>query len=134
MPMEDHSGEVKEKIEDAVISFLHEAAGELEAQYKKNSRVDTGKTKGGISYKVDEAKKEAYIGGDTMNHIWEEFGTGEYALQGNGRKGGWYYRDPKTGKLVFTTGKRPSRAFYYAYQQLPGPIIQRAQMVLKGLK
>jgi hypothetical protein len=36
-----------------------------------------------------------------------EFGTGEYAEDGEGRKGGWVYPDPKTGELKFTLGMKP---------------------------
>ena len=57
---------------------------------------------------------EAIIGSSDQNAIWEEFGTGEHALQGNGRKGGWSYQDEK-GDWHYTTGKKPSRAFFKAY-------------------
>lgn len=36
-----------------------------------------------------------------------EFGTGEHAENGQGRQGGWYYIDPKTGEYRFTKGMKP---------------------------
>lgn len=58
--------------------------------------------------------------------------TGEYALKGNGRKGGWFYEDEE-GNGHFTHGKKPSRAFHKAYTSLKSKIINRIQNSLKGL-
>ena len=128
----DYSMHVKAALEEAAIQYLHEAAGELEAQTKRNqSRVDTGQTKGGWTYVVDESKLEATVGNPLENAIWEEFGTGEYALEGNGRKGGWKYKDAK-GEWHFTRGKTPLRAFHKAYTSLKPKLIKRAEQVLKG--
>lgn len=128
----DYSIQVKAALEEAAIKYLHEAAGELEAMTKRNqSRVDTGQTKGGWTHVVDEGKLEATVGNPQENAIWEEFGTGEYALEGNGRKGGWKYKDAK-GEWHFTRGKAPLRAFHKAYTNLKPKLIKRAEQVLKG--
>lgn len=82
----DNRIKVKQLIGQKAIAFLEEASGELEAQVKRNTAVDTEQTKGSWKHKVDEKKMEAYIGSDLENAIWEEFGTGEYALHGDGRK------------------------------------------------
>jgi len=89
----DNSQTVKKAIADAVRAFLHEAAGEIVSQTQKNVRVDTGQTKGSYQYRIVEGQDEqkAIIGSDYMNAVWEEFGTGEYALHG-GRKGGWWIK------------------------------------------
>lgn len=58
--------------------------------------------------------------------------TGEFALRGNGRKGGWFYKDAK-GDFHHTTGKKPSRAFFKAYTSLKNKIINYIQNSLKGL-
>lgn len=128
---ENNSIEVKSAMESAVISYLHEAAGELEAQVKRNTRVDTGQTKNAWNYAVDESKSEAVVGNPLENAVWEEFGTGEYAINGDGRKGGWYYRDAK-GQRHFTKGKRPSRALQKAFTSLKTALIRRAEEVLKA--
>lgn len=129
----DNRPAVKKAIRQQAIAFLHEACGEIQSQTAQNSRVDTGKTKGSFQYRIDEAKLEGYIGSDAENAIWEEFGTGEYALDGKGRKGGWFYVDAK-GQGHFTRGKKPSRAFYKAYIMLRQKIIARAQQLFGGLK
>lgn len=128
---EDNSMIVKSALDDGVIAYLNEAAGEVKSQAARNSRVDTGDLKGSWDYKVDEGGKSATIGSPLENAIWEEFGTGEYALQGNGRKGGWKYEDDK-GKWHFTRGKTPQRSFYSAYTALKTKLIKRAEQVIGG--
>ncbi len=120
-------------MDNAINIALEECAGELEAQTKRNTRVDTGRTKNSWRHVVDKEKHEAIIGSDYQNAIWEEFGTGEYALNNNGRKGGWCYRDSK-GELHFTRGKTASRAFYRAYVSLKSKVESRLQNALKDMK
>jgi hypothetical protein len=142
---EDYSFEVQGAIDDNCNAVLEECAGELESAVKRNSRVDTGKTKNSFRHVVDTTFHEATVGSSDENAIWEEFGTGEYALNGDGRKGGWWYKNPKakytkTGKLrkgskefVFTHGKKPSRAFRNAFTKKKDKIIKRIQNSLKGM-
>lgn len=99
------------------MNSISEMCGELEAQTKRNSKVSTGKTKGSYQYRVDEEKLEGYVGSNYENAIWEEFGTGEYALNGNGRKGGWFYVDEK-GVGHFAHGKKPNKPMLRAYYAL----------------
>ena len=128
----DFTIQVKQAIDDRINAVLEECAGELESQVKRNTRVDTGRTKNSFQHKVVDSEHTAYIGSNYENAIWEEFGTGEYALEGNGRKGGWRYVDEK-GDGHFTRGKKPSRAFYKAYTSLKNKIIKHIQDSLKGL-
>ena len=135
---EDFSIEVNGKISDAINIALEECAGELESQVKRNTRVDTGQTKNSWRHRVDEKKHIAYIGSNHENAIWEEFGTGEHAvdenglLSGKGRQGGWLYED-RHGEVHFTFGKKPSRAFYTAYKALKNKIVKHLQDTMKGL-
>lgn len=135
MPVEfkDNRLKVKAEINTASLAWLTEAAGEVEAQTKRNSRVDTGQTKGSWQYAVDEEKLEAVVGSQLENAIWEEFGTGEHALNGDGRKGGWFYTD-KEGNSVFTRGKKPNRALWNAYNTKKAALIRRAETIFKGMK
>lgn len=128
----DFSVKVMGEIDDRVNIVLEECAGELESQIKRNSRVDTGKTKNSFRHHVDDDAHVAYIGSPDENAIWEEFGTGEYAINGDGRKGGWVYYDEK-GERHFTIGKKPSRAMWNAYSRMKNMIIRRIQDFMKGL-
>ena len=129
---EDYTIQVQNAMDDKINAVLEECAGEMESQVKRNTRVDSGQTKNRWSHRVDDSKHIAYIGNPEENAIWEEFGTGEHALGGNGRKGGWSYKDEK-GKWHHTYGKTPSRAFWRAYTSLKAKIINHIQNSLKGL-
>ena len=129
---EDYTIEVLGAMDNRINAVLEECAGELESQAKRNTRVDTGRTKNSWQHTVVNDSHTAYIGSNYENAIWEEFGTGEYALAGNGRKGGWTYKDEK-GDWHKTTGKKPSRAFWKAFNSLKNKIVQRLENSLKGL-
>lgn len=128
----DNSAQVKATLDAAVIAYLHEAGGELEAQVKRNSRVGSGQLKNSWTYNVDESKGVTTVGSPLENAIWDEFGTGEYALHGDGRKGGWYYQDEKDGTWHHTYGKTPHRAFQNAFNSLKPALIRRAEEVLNA--
>jgi hypothetical protein len=129
---EDYTIKVINAMDEKINAVLEECAGEVESQTKRNSRVDTGRTKNSFRHKVIEDEHTAYIGSDYENAIWEEFGTGEYALKGDGRKGGWSYKDEE-GEWHHTYGKTPSRAFWNAYTALKDKIINLIQNSFKGL-
>ena len=129
---ENNSVQVKEAMNDAIIAWLYEVGGELASQTARNSRVDTGQTKGSWTYAVDESDQYAIVGSNYQNAIWEEFGTGQYALQGNGRKTPWAYKDSK-GNWHKTTGKRPNRALWNAFESLKTKLQKSLENHLKGL-
>lgn len=128
----DNHIQVENEMNDAIIAFLHEASGEIVSTTQRNSRVATGKTKGSFSYEVDESKRESTIGSPDENAVLEEFGTGEYAVNGDGRKGGWFYKDEK-GEGHFTHGKTPSRAMHKAFTALESKIKNQMENLLKGV-
>ena len=131
---EDYSIKCKEAISQNVEAALEEAAGELESAVKRRTRVDTGQLKSSWRHTVtsDGTQHEAQVGSELENAIWEEFGTGENALNGDGRKGGWSYKDAK-GKWHFTRGKKPRRSLFNAYKAYKNKLIQIIQDKLKGL-
>lgn len=126
----DNSVAVKHAIQAAAVAWLLEAGGEIESQVKRNTAVDTGQLKGSWKDVVDEEKLEAVIGSPLQNAIWEEFGTGEYALNGDGRKTPWSYKDAK-GKWHYTHGKKPRRALYNAFTRLKPKLVQLAKEKFK---
>lgn len=130
--MEDNRGDVESTFRQLAVAWLHEVCGELASAVRNNQRVRTGRTRQSWRYVVDEDKLEGCIASDAENAVYEEFGTGEYALNGNGRKGGWFYKDEK-GIGHFTRGKRPQRPLYKAYMALKNVIIASAQERFKGM-
>lgn len=129
---EDNRAKVEEAMAEKAIAFLYEAVAELQSQTARNSRVDTGQTKGSWDTHVDEATLEGMVGSALENAIWEEFGTGEYALNGDGRKGGWAYTD-RNGETHFTHGKKPNRALWNAFQTLKPKLMKKAEALMKEL-
>lgn len=91
----DFTAEAIEGMEGALIAGLYEAAGEMEARTVRNSR--QSHSYGDIratalwDHMVDEGEMKAYVGSQHEAGYWEEFGTGEHALNGDGRKGWWVY-------------------------------------------
>ena len=144
----DNSIEVTEHINKGLRKSLREVAAEIVRQAKINSRVSTGETRKKYSYRTQETVNGfvAYIGSNYKNAIWEEFGTGEYALKG-GRKTPWYVPVERVsgkkkptfqGKVVVvygkdgqafykTDGKKPSRALFRAFEENKDKYIARLQ-------
>lgn len=113
----DYTIKVTDAMEEAVIAALYEAAGEVEARTKRNSR--QGHRYGDIlatglwKNKVDESAKEATVGSPYEAGYWEEFGTGELALHGDGRKGWWVYvegQDSGSGGKSYATKEEAEEA------------------------
>lgn len=129
---EDNRIKVKKAIGEKAVVFLLEAVAELQSQTARNSRVDTGQTKGSWETHVDEATLAAMVGSALENAIWEEFGTGEYALNGDGRKTPWVYTD-RHDETHFTHGKKPNRALWNAFQSLKPKLIKKAEALMKEL-
>ena len=102
MPVElkDYSFEVKAELDETAIEWLHTWANEIASHAKDNVQLDGDE---GVqlrkSYRadVDEAKGQAQIGTPLESGYWEEFGTGEYAVHGDGRKGWWVWKEGYEG-------------------------------------
>ena len=128
----DHTLEVKNLVAKLAYQAVEESCGVLESQVKRNTAVDTGQTKNAWQHNVKASNEitTGTVGNPLENSIWEEFGTGEYALNGDGRKGGWSYKDEQ-GKWHHTMGKHPRRPLHRAYTALKSKLIKRIQDTFK---
>lgn len=129
---EDYSIQVKAVMDEAAVKFLYEAAELLKGQTAQLTPVDTGQLKGSWAYKVDTGSMEAKIGSPIENGIWNELGTGEYAANDDGRKGGWAYQDEK-GNWHYTKGKRPNHTLQKAYDAKKNSVKNRAKQLFGGM-
>lgn len=151
--------QVQGALDDAVRAALEEACGELESQVKRNTTV--GKVAGSqlknnwkhrITTKKDEI--QGIVGNPLERAIWYEFGTGEYALENKGTKGGWYIKigsgkkeisqavvdaygfkvvKGKDGKkYAHTYGMKPRRPLFKAYKTMKNRLIKLIQDRVKG--
>lgn len=129
---EDFSEQVQDALEEHINIALETVASELQSQVQRKTPRDTGQLVGSWSHVVDESKHEATIGSPLEYAIWVEFGTGEHALEGNGRKGGWFYKDSK-GEGHFTRGNKPVRMLHNAFEENKNKLIKIFENELKRL-
>ncbi|HFI0101547.1 TPA: HK97-gp10 family putative phage morphogenesis protein [Streptococcus suis] len=102
----DNSAKIKDEITYQAIRALKEICMMVEAQAVLLAPSDTGNLREHISHMVDRQELIGYVGTNVSYAIYVEFGTGEFAEKGNGRKGGWLYTTPD-GKSYFTRGNKP---------------------------
>lgn len=130
---EDNSVKILRALDDVGQQWLEDATRILHRQVVQNSRVDTGQTKSSWK-KVVEGDK-GIVGSTSENAVWEEFGTGHYAVNGDGRKGAWYVPVEKVlgkkkptfnGKVVIVYGKN-NQAYYKTNGKKPNRALQNAK-------
>ena len=146
---EDNSVKILRALDEVGQQWLEDATRILHRQVVQNSRVDTGQTKSSWK-KVVEGDK-GIVGSTSENAVWEEFGTGHYAVNGDGRKGAWYVPVEKVlgkkkptynGKVVIvygkngqayykTNGKKPNRALQNAKNSTEKKIQKRLETLIK---
>lgn len=92
-----------------LVSKMKEAANFLESVAKEKAPKDTGNLIGSIENTVDVQGNQivATVFTPVEYAPYQEYGTGLFATNGDGRKTGWAYEDPRTGETVFTRGNRP---------------------------
>lgn len=156
----DNSVQVKADLENAIIAFLHEASAEIKTQAERYTPVgESSQLKKSWDTVIDKSKKTAIIGNPLEYAIYQEMGTGEYALEGNGRKGYWVYvKDSDSGSMAkssksytlgqaraivssmradgldayFTKGTRPKRMLYKAFVMWKPKIQARFKQIMKS--
>ena len=97
--------------------------------------VDTGNLKGSITHKVDELELSCRIGTNVEYAPYLEFGTGERAENGPGRKGGWFFvsdRPQLAGWLKPLGQTKDGKYLYFTYGNKPHPFLRPALLQNKG--
>lgn len=157
---EDYSIKVTDALDGAAERFLREAAFEVEAQTKRTTPTKKTQLKGAWASDVNTDAKVAQIGSPLEESFWNEFGTGSYAMHGDGRKGWWVYiegqsRGAKNSKVynsqqeaeeaaeflrkvkglpaVVSNGEPPQRTLENAFAAKKNAIIRMAEDILKGM-
>ena len=149
----DYSVEIKSQINKSSLNLIEKIASEIESQAIRNTRADTGDTKKHWRHYTDDKGVEAVIGNDLINAVYEEFGTGEYAINKDGRNTPWYvpvegYTGKKkptfNGKVEVvqnkdgvkfykTNGKKPTRAFTKAFETVKTKAEKMAEETFGGI-
>ena len=97
---QDFSIEVKADLNDITIAWLNTWANEIASMAKRTCSMDGDagvQLRGSYRADVNAGAGKAEIGTSLESGYWEEFGTGEYAVNGDGRKGWWIYKDGYQG-------------------------------------
>lgn len=105
----DNSKKVKGQMDDTMFRALESAALIVEASAKALAPVgDSGELRDKIDHNVTDGINgpEAKIGSPLDYAMYVEYGTGEFAENGAGRKGGWSYQTPD-GEWHHTNGMSP---------------------------
>ena len=132
MKFVDKSKEAKRALTLAAVKSLTEICMMVEAQAVLLAPVDKGGLRKSIGYKVNESELVAYVGTNCEYAIYVEFGTGDFAEAGNGRKGGWLYETPD-GEVHFTHGMRPQKYLRPAFEQNKKQIQEILKKIYKQL-
>lgn len=98
-----------EHLSDNMESKMLKAAQFIEGEARELAPKRTGNLKGSIESKVE--KQGNTITATVFTPVeyapYQEFGTGLFAVNNDGRKTGWIYEDELTGKTIATRGNRP---------------------------
>lgn len=111
-----------DKVAERAITMALEV---VKSAAKSNAPVDFGFLRDTIDYKLKNINGQVVgiVGSPLKYAIYVEFGTGEFAENGAGRKGGWVYQDPE-GEWVFTWGQEPEPFMRDAFRQNKKQIIE----------
>lgn len=124
----DNSQQGKDAINKATLKFLFQACILVEGQAVLLAPVGTSRLRDSIDYYVDEKELIGYVGTNVEYAVYVEFGTGEFAENGRGRKGGWVYQDP-SGEWFFTWGQDPQPYLRPAFREHKNDIESLAKAI-----
>lgn len=152
---QDYSIQVKAELNNITKGWLRDWANEIASHAKDNTQMDGDQ---GVqlrkSYRadVDADAGVAQIGTPLESGYWEEYGTGEYAVHGDGRKGWWVWKEGYQGSggkvlteqeakaiaardptIHATNGREPSYTLEKAFTQTKPKAIADLERLLRGM-
>ncbi|WP_166083104.1 HK97-gp10 family putative phage morphogenesis protein [Erysipelothrix anatis] len=102
----DNSDKVKKSLREVELMALEKMGLQVVGSAKKLARKRDNHMANNINHDVNESNLTVRVGSPDDYAIYNEFGTGEFAENGSGRKGGWSYKTPD-GKWHHTKGMKP---------------------------
>jgi HK97 gp10 family phage protein len=130
----DNSRQVKQQLAQVSEEAMEAALLVIEAQAKALTPVATGQLQDTLDHRIEKNKDAEIIGrvGSPLDYApYVEFGTGEFAENGAGRKGGWVYKDP-SGEWFFTWGQEPQPFLRPAFRRCKKQVEQIVGVKLKS--
>jgi HK97 gp10 family phage protein len=114
--MIDNTSEVLAMINNKIERKLTKVGMLVSSDAKNRAPVDLGNLRRSIEYNVNMQEKEVVIGTNTEYAPYQEFGTGIYNEDGNGRQTPWTYRTPD-GRVFTTEGNKPQPFLRPAFEE-----------------
>lgn len=115
---EDNSNKVKQQFQKATEAGMESALLMIESAAKANAPVQSGELRDKLDHNITKQGNQM-IGkmGSPLDYApYVEFGTGEHAENGAGRKGGWSYQDEE-GNWHYTKGQKPQPYLRPAFRE-----------------
>lgn len=154
----DYTQQVLADINEKAVQFITEGCAEIQSETQRTTPPTETQLKGSWDTSIDKTALIGKIGSPLESSLWNEFGTGSYAENGDGRKGWWVYvegnskstRVSKTyaseaeanqtvamlrarGFQAFASnGKPKQKTFRNAYSKKKNALITRAKAIFKG--
>lgn len=117
----------RSKIYRKIMNSLEASGALVEASAKLLCPVDLGRLRDSIHHKVNMEDLSVTIGTNVEYAAWVEFGTGEKAEKGDGRKGGWVYQsDHKQAKGLLIGETKDGKYLYFTRGSKPQPFLRPA--------
>lgn len=162
---QDFSFEVKAELNNTSIGWALDTGNEIVSQIQRtvstSGWTNAERTQLRDSYKCRPGNTdgEVHIGTPLEQGYWEEWGTGEHAAHGDGRKGWWIYTPDDEGppgyksntyydemeammmaahiqakynkKAYVTNGRKPNYTMENAFKAVKNPAIERLERLMK---
>lgn len=96
-----------ENVLDEVKRIVVETAYVIHSNAQALATVDDGNLRDSIEVEILQGGMMAVVRVTANYAIYVEYGTGIYAVEGNGRDTPWTYYSDKLGRFVVTEGMRP---------------------------
>ncbi len=134
MKFEDNSQKVKDILSKSILKTLESVGITLKSDAAMLAPVKDGNLRDSIDkvVKVNNEEATLYVGSNVEYAYYVEFGTGEFAEKGNGRKGGWFYKTPD-GEVHFTYGQKPQSFIRKAFRSRKDDFIELLKKELGGV-
>lgn len=109
---------VMNQLDQAAVRGMTAIAEMIVSAAKALAPVNSGQLRDRLDYKIKNIGGQVVgvVGSPEAYAVYVEFGTGEFAENGSGRKGGWVYQDP-SGEWFFTWGQDPQPFLRPAFRQ-----------------
>lgn len=122
----DNTKKVKAELDAEFVKRVTMACLVAQAGVKLSAPTgDSGELRDKIDFEVSHVgtKIIGAVGSPLMYAPYVEFGTGEFAENGQGRKGGWVYKTPD-GKWHFTLGMKPRPFMREGFRQTKDEVLK----------